>query len=131
VTEDTPAEILRARLRSDLRAAMKAQRQDEMAALRTLIAAIDNAEAVEDAASPSRSPSPSSGAHVAGAVPGLGAADATRRSLSERDLQRIIESELWERDAQAERLTLLGRSGDASRLRLEAEVIARYRTPHD
>jgi hypothetical protein len=127
VTEDTPTEILRARLRRDLRAAMKAQRRDEMAALRTLIAAIDNAEAVEDAASPS----PPSSAHVAGAVPGVGAADAARRMLSERDLQRIIEAELWERDAQAERLTLLGRSDDASRLRVEADVIARYQTPED
>jgi hypothetical protein len=124
VSEDTPAEILRARLRSDLRAAMKAQRPDEMAALRTLIAAIDNAESVEDAALPP----PSSGEHVAAAVPGLGAGDAARRSLSERDLQRIIETELWERDAQAQRLTLLGRADDATRLHREAAVIARYQT---
>jgi hypothetical protein len=127
VAENTPAEILRTRLRGDLRAAMKAQRRDEMAALRALIAAIDNAESVEDASSPPLS----SSAHVAGAVQGLGAADAARRSLSEHDLQRIIEAELWERDAQAERLTLLGRSDDASRLRVEADVIARYQTPHD
>jgi hypothetical protein len=106
---------------------MKAQRREEMAALRTLIAAIDNAEAIGDVASSS----PPSSAHVAGAVPGFAAADAARRTLSERDLQRIIEAELWERDAQAERLTLLGRSDDASRLRLEADVIARYQTPQD
>jgi hypothetical protein len=124
VTENTPAEILRARLRGDLRAAMKAQRRDEMAALRTLIAAIDNAESVEDAALPP----PSSGEHVAAAVRGLGAGDAARRSLSERDLQRIIETELWERDAQAQRLTLLGRADDATRLHREAAVIARYQT---
>jgi hypothetical protein len=124
VSEDTPAEILRARLRGDLRAAMKAQRRDEMAALRTLIAAIDNAESVEDAALPP----PSSGEHVAAAVRGLGAGDAARRSLSERDLQRIIETELWERDAQAQRLTLLGRADDATRLHREAAVIARYQT---
>jgi hypothetical protein len=106
---------------------MKAQRRDEMAALRSLIAAIDNAEAVEDASS---SPQPSS-AHVAGTVRDLGAADATRRSLSEHDLQRIIEAELWERDAQAERLTLLGRVDEASRLRIEADVIARYQIAAD
>lgn len=120
--------MLRSRLRRDLRAAMKAQRRDEMAALRTLIAAIDNAEAVDDA--PVSSPR-SSGEWVAGAVRGLGAADAARRSLSERELQRIIETQLWERDAQAERLTLLGRADDAARLRTEADVIARYRTPED
>jgi hypothetical protein len=127
VTEDTPAEILRTRLRGDLRAAMKAQRRDEMAALRSVIAAIDNAESVEDASSSS---SPSS-EHVAGTLQGLGAADAARRSLSEHDLQRIIEAELWERDAQAERLTLLGRIDEASHLRIEADVIARYQIAAD
>jgi hypothetical protein len=127
VTEDTPAEILRTRLRGDLRAAMKAQRRDEMAALRSVIAAIDNAESVEDASS---SPPPSS-EHVAGTLQGLGAADAARRSLSEHDLQRIIEAELWERDAQAERLTLLGRIDEASHLRIEADVIARYQIAAD
>jgi uncharacterized protein len=104
---------------------MKAQRRDEMDALRNLIAAIDNAEAVEIS---SPAPPPSS-EHVAGAVAGLGTADAARRSLSEHDLRRVIEAELWERDAQAERLTLLGRADDASRLRTEAAVIARYLSP--
>jgi uncharacterized protein YqeY len=128
VTEDTPAEILRTRLRQDLRAAMKAQRRDEMAVLRSLIAAIDNAESVD--VSP-YVPPPVSSEHVAGVQPGLGAADAERRSLSERDLQRVVEAELWERDAQAERLELLGRTDDASRLRNEAALIARYRPPDD
>jgi hypothetical protein len=106
---------------------MKAQQRDEMAALRSLIAAIDNAESVEDASSSSPPPSE----HVAGTVQGLGAADAARRSLSEHDLQRIVEAELWERDAQAERLTLLGRIDEASRLRIEADVIARYQIAAD
>jgi hypothetical protein len=128
VTQDTPAELLRARLRRDLRDAMKAQRQDEMAALRTLIGAIDNAESVEESPT-TRTPTPSE--HVAGALRGLGVTDAVRRQLSERELQRIIENELWERDAQAERLTLLGRADDASRLRVEADVIARYQMPQD
>lgn len=124
MSEDTPAEILRVRLRRDLRAAMKAQRREEMAALRSLIAAVDNAESVE----PSPQPPRTTGAYVAGSPHGLRAADAARRSLSERDVQRIIESELWERDAQAERLELLGRTEEASRLRSEAEVILRYQT---
>ena len=127
MTEDTPAEMLRTRLRRALRAAMKAQRRDEMAALRTLIAAIDNAEAVEEA-----SPEPgSSSEHVVGAMRGVGAADATRRVLTERELERVVETELWERDAQAARLELLGRADEASRLRIEADVIARYQTPGD
>ena len=125
MTEDTPAETLRSRLRYDLRAAMKAQERDEMSALRSLIAAIDNAEAADEA-SPVLPPSSE---HVAGGVVGLGAGEAERRRLSERDLQRVIEAELWERDAQAERLTLLGRVDDASRLRVEADVMARYQFP--
>jgi hypothetical protein len=106
---------------------MKAQQRDEMAALRTLIAAIDNAESVDDAPPAP----PSSSEHIARAVRGLRGAESVRRSLSERDLQRIIEAELWERDAQAERLDLLGRVDDASRLRREADVIARYQIPAD
>lgn len=126
MTDETPADFLRTRLRADLRAAMKAQQRDEMTALRTLLAAIDNAEAVEQEASLQP---PSSSAHVAGAVQGLGAGDAARCELSERDLQRIIENELWERDTQAERLSLLGRVDEAGRLRTEADVIARYQFP--
>lgn len=127
MTDDTPAEILRTRLRADLRSAMKAQAREEMTAVRALIAAIDNAESVEDS-----SPAPRNRSRdVAGTVEGVGAADLLRRTLSERDLQRIIESELWERDAQAERLDLLGRVDEASRLRIEADVIARYQIPAD
>lgn len=124
-TEDTPAEILRTRLRRDLRAAMKAQRRDEMAALRTLIAAIDNAEAAE---TPSLASPPDASEHVAGARRGIGTADTARRSLSDGDLQRIVEAELWERDAQADRLELLGRTDDSTHLRTQAEVLARYRS---
>ena len=122
MTDDTAADALRTRLRADLRSAMRGQRRHEMAVLRALIAAIDNAESVEN---PSQPPPPSS-EHVAGAAHGLGAGEADRRALSERELQRIIENERWERDAQAERFALLGRPEDAGRLRAEAEVIARY-----
>lgn len=106
---------------------MKAQRRDEMAVLRTLIAAIDNAESVDDAA-PARW---TSSTNVAAALRGLRAGEATRRSLSELELRRIIEAELWERGAQAERLEMLGRNDEASRLRFEADVIARYQTHDD
>jgi hypothetical protein len=106
---------------------MKAQRRDEMAALRSLIAAIDNAEAVGD-----NPPAPwTSSAHVAAAVRGLRAGEAERRVLSEHELRRLIDAELWERGAQAEKLEVLGRAEEASRLRFEAEVISRYREPDD
>jgi hypothetical protein len=98
-----------------------------MSALRNLIAAIDNAESVGDAAPPPHE----SSAHIAGAQAGPGAAEAMRRTVSERDLQRIIEAELWERDAQAEKFEQLGRVDDAARLRAESVIIARYRTSDD
>jgi uncharacterized protein len=107
---------------------MKAQRRDEMAALRSLIAAIDNAESVEESP-PAPGASRETGGHIAGARHGLGAADSERRSLSGRELQRIIEAELWERDAQADRFERLGRVDDTARLRREAKVIARYHAP--
>lgn len=127
MTEETPADILRTRLRRDLRRAMKTQRRDEMAVLRMLIGAIDNAESVEDT-----SPAPwTSSTHVAAALRGLRAGEAGRRSLSELEVRRIVDSELWERGAQAERLEMLGRDEEAARLRFEADVIARYQTRDD
>jgi hypothetical protein len=127
VTGEAPADVLRTRLRGDLRRAIKAQRRDEMTALRTLIAAIDNAESVENSSPARWTPS----AHVAAAVRGLRAGEAARRVLSEHELRRVIDAELWERGAQAEKLELLGRADEASRLRFEADLIARYRTPDD
>jgi hypothetical protein len=60
---------------------------------------------------------------------GLGTGDTERRAITPRNLQRFIETQLWERDAQAERFTLLGRIDDATQLRTEADVIARYQIP--
>jgi uncharacterized protein YqeY len=42
------AVILKARLRADLKAAMQARATDDVRLLRTLIAALDNAEAVAE-----------------------------------------------------------------------------------
>jgi uncharacterized protein YqeY len=103
---------------------MKARRRDEVSALRTLLAAIDNAESVDVA--PDSSAVPTS-AHVAGAREGVGAAEATPRPLSPGELLDIIDREVLERQEEAARYEQLGRDDDAMRLRSEAHVIARYR----
>ena len=59
---------MRARLRQDLTAAMKARDAVAVTALRSAIAAIDNAEAVEVPGEPT---APVGSEHFAGAVPGL------------------------------------------------------------
>jgi hypothetical protein len=124
VTDD-PVGSLRAQLRRDLQAAMKDRRRDETTALRGLLAAIDNAEAVGDPLSPTP-PAQASSAHIAGAVAGIGAAEVERRRLSAAELERLMEAELSDRRSQADRFDALGRADDAARLRSEAQVIARY-----
>jgi uncharacterized protein YqeY len=77
-------------LRADLQSAMKARDRDAVAALRSLLAAIDNAEAVDvDVAANSNV----SSEHVAGGVAGLGAAERPRRELSEAELIAIVAEE--------------------------------------
>src|SRR2546421_1109786 len=79
MSDGSNVQPLRPRLREALRAAMKARDLTAVAALRMTLGAIDNAEAVDV----SDAPSPKGGV-IAGAVTGLGAGEATRRSLSER-----------------------------------------------
>lgn len=123
VTEDTPAERLKQRLRVDLAAALKARRRDEATALRILIGAIDNAEAVEAEARPT---SPAASEHVAGARSGAGAGDAPRRRLSDSELQQIIGREVSELREEAGRFGEHGRADAAARLLGEAQVLTRY-----
>ena len=116
------AEALRAALRRDLTAAMKARHPDEVAALRTAIAAIDNAEAV---AAPEAAPAATS-AHVAGARAGLGAAEAARRQLTGDELQAILRGQLAEYTREADRYADHGQAAAAERLRNQASLLSRY-----
>lgn len=124
MTQDTPAEHLKKRLRHDLTSALKARRRDEASALRILIGSIDNAEPVEAQIFPR---SAEASEHVAGTVAGVGAGDVRRRQLSESDLRQIVAREVSELREQAERLDAQGRADAAARLRSEAEVLTRYR----
>jgi uncharacterized protein YqeY len=118
---DDPS-MLRSLLRADLVAAMKARQREAITALRTAIAAIDNAEAVT---APDR-PGPAMNEHVAGAGVGVGSTEAARRVLSVADLRAILREQIAARRDEADRYDRYGEAGAADRLRREADVLKQY-----
>jgi uncharacterized protein YqeY len=106
------AELMRARLRRDLLAAMKSRDSIATATLRCLIAALDNASAV-----------PMSVLHV----PVLGrSGDVPRKILSATECEGILDREAHTRCVAATEYERLGRHEEAARLRAEFAVIERY-----
>jgi uncharacterized protein YqeY len=114
---------MRDRLRGDLTAAMKARDEITVAALRSAIAAIDNAEAVP--VSSGRAPNTGS-RFVAGAAEGVRSAEAPRLVLGEDEVEAIIRAQADERLAAGDQYDALGEGERAERLRSEAAVLARY-----
>ncbi|RJQ74429.1 hypothetical protein D5S17_22630 [Pseudonocardiaceae bacterium YIM PH 21723] len=113
---------MRTTMRTDLTAALKARDKIAATALRSALAAIENAEAV-----PTDAPAMTGGSEVfAGAHIGLGAAEAERRVLTEADVRAIVEGEIRDRTDAADEYQQLGRTDAAERLRGEAEVLGRY-----
>ncbi|GAA5164920.1 hypothetical protein GCM10023321_54220 [Pseudonocardia eucalypti] len=111
-------------LRQGLTVALKSRDRVAAAALRSALAAIENAQAVPvDTDGPTK---PVGNEHVAGAVAGLGAAEAERRRLTDEDLRAILAREVGERHAAAEEYEGLRRRDAADRLRAEADVLVRY-----
>lgn len=108
---------LKARLREDLKLAMRARESGAVALLRTLAAAIDNAEAVPLEA------------NVGHADPGAAAgkpSEVDRHVLSRDEIAELLERERSERLEAAQEYDALGKAPEASRLRAEAALIARY-----
>lgn len=120
---------LRGLMRTGLVAAMKARRPEEVSALRTAIAAIDNASTVAVAepasAAGSEGPAASEGP-IAGARIGLGAAEAERRALTPADLRHLLQAQIDDRIAEAERYDAHAAHDAAERLRLEASALEPY-----
>ena len=102
---------LRDRLRSRLLEARRARDDEVTAALRSAIAALENAEAVDG---PSEAVVATS-AHVAGARVGVGAAEAERRDLDDATERSIVEVELADLRDAAEQLRRCRRSGASRR----------------
>lgn len=109
---------LRARLRAALPVAMKARDRHAASALRSALAAIDNAEAVDVA--------PSGAGAVEQSAVGLGAAEVARRELTEADIAGIVRAEIAERRSAAEEYERLGRADRAENLWAEAAALDTY-----
>lgn len=118
----TEVKALRSALRADLATAMKERRREVVDALRGILAAIDNAEAV---AAP-EPPEASSGPYVAGAAGGVGSTEVARRALAIDEVRALIRTHLDDVATAAAEYERHGRSDEADRLRSQANVIAPY-----
>jgi len=107
--ETDAAESMRQRLQSDLRAGIKARTVLDVAVLRQLIAAIDNAGAV---------PLPAGGQPVQSEV--------ERRSLGFDYIQALLLREFDLRRHAADEFSRLGRTVEAETAKMEMDIVGRY-----
>jgi uncharacterized protein len=144
---------LRDRLRRALPAAMKARDAPAVAALRSALAAIDNAEAVDSPGAVGKAEAPDAAGQPEGAEPGtvtdaqaglgsetraepgsdapafagtvlgVGAAEAERRRLTAPQTAEIVRAEIAERESAADAYDRAGQAERAERLRDEARVL--------
>jgi uncharacterized protein len=105
-------EVLRARLSSDLRTAMKTRDKTVIETLRCLLAVLDNAGAPDQTSAPV-------------AVFGR-SGDVPRRSLTRDELQELLRAEVASRTAAVIEYERFGRHQDAARLRAELILLNRY-----
>ena len=125
-SDDQPDGDVRARLRHALGVALRARDPVAASALRSVLGALGNAEAVPPPQTPA---SVVSSPFIAGAGAGLGAGEAPRRRLSESEAVVIVRAEIAERLAAAADYERSGRSDRAGRLRREAQVLASVSGP--
>jgi hypothetical protein len=115
---DAPPDGVSTRLRDALRTAVKARDKVAMAALRSTLGLLDNADAADLADAPAMEPG-----RVAGGVHGLGAGEVPRRELSEEQLVHIVREEIARWEALAADYERAGKTEHAARLHAEAAVI--------
>jgi hypothetical protein len=107
-------------MRAALPAAMKQRDTTTVTALRSALAAIENAEAVPGA----ETPAPIIGnSGIAGGAVGLGAGDVPRRDLSETQVAEIVRREISDRHQAADLYERAGRDDHARELRDQADVL--------
>jgi uncharacterized protein len=114
---DDAGRDMKARLRADLRTAMKDRRTIEAKVVRALIAAIDNAEAPpvqEGQTAPARH-------HFRS-----GSAEIERVVLSDAHVHGVIAADIHERESAAAEMERLGLIDRAEALRAEAVIAKRY-----
>jgi uncharacterized protein YqeY len=113
---------LRDRLHRALPLAMKAQDRPAVSALRSALAAIDNAGAVDAARAPPGTGHP----ELAGTVAGLGATEAERRALTPAQMEEIVRAEVADRETAALGYERAGHPEHAEWLRGEAKILTSY-----
>ena len=107
---------LRQRLRAALPVALKARDRAAVPALRSALAAIDNAEAVGAAVT-------TRGLAIEESPVGAGATEVVRRIRTEEQVRDVVLAEVTERRAAAEEYERAGRTDRADLLRAEAAVL--------
>jgi uncharacterized protein YqeY len=108
---------MRSRLRADLLMAMRSRRKFEVALIRELVAAIDNAEA----------PAGNAGARTSDRHEfGSGSAEVERLVLSRDDVRALLLREIESRERAAGEFERLGEVERADALRTEVIVAKRY-----
>ena len=110
---------LRTPLRKRLSSALRDQDRPAVSALRSALAALDNAEAVQ----PAESFRPEASEYIAGGVAGLGAAEVERRVLDAESQGRIVKAEIEARLTAAATYEQHGQNARAAELRLGVEVL--------
>jgi uncharacterized protein YqeY len=106
---------LQQRLQAALPVAMKARDKAAVSALRSALAAIDNAAAVQ----------PADAHHGLPAV-GLGVTEVPRRAQDEAEVERIVRAEIADRLAAAAQYDSLDRPEVAGQKRAEARALVAY-----
>jgi uncharacterized protein len=110
---------LRTRLRGRLTAAMRGRDRVAASALRSVVSALENAEAVVVPSGPVTATSE----HVAGASVGLASAEAPRRQLSEADEREVVAREVAELHDAAAAYDEAGAGERADELRRAAAIV--------
>jgi len=121
--EEPGPDDIRTRLRRALTGALKARDADAVSALRSALSAIGNAEAVDPGEAGPGRPGASGSVHFAGAVAGLGAAEAERRHLTEAGVAAIVRAEAAEREAAASQYEHSGHAGQAAGMRQGTQAL--------
>ncbi|MCB0063000.1 MAG: GatB/YqeY domain-containing protein [Caldilineaceae bacterium] len=106
--------ILRERMSQDLRTAMKHRDKVAVSLLRTLMATLDNAEAV--AVDHANLPK----------VPTTERYEVARKELTPDEIQQLLERELADRQCTRNEYVALGLTEEVTRLETEIELIAAY-----
>ena len=100
---------------------MRAKNPVALAALRSALAALDNAEAVPAALHDG--PTTATHPRLAGTSVGVGAAEVARRTLSDDEQLALLRTEIDDRLSAAMEFEAGGQPDHAERLRAEADVL--------